>query len=489
MKRGEFLRHYVLYIAIPLLERALLHDKLRVWMVRELERLIAERWAKEDPDRPLRVQQDKADIARALVYSFHRALQRRQISPSVFHKLFRNFILSCNLGWDEERIQAIKAFQERHGFHPPTTMVIAPTKFCNLKCSGCYANSHSAARELLPWEVLDRIVMEAKRDWGLRFFTLTGGEPLLYRSQGKEILDLVEKHEECFFMMYTNGTMIDERMAKRMAEAGNITPAISVEGFEERTDARRGKGVFQRILRAMAHLREAGVPYGISVTATRENAEEILSDEFINFFFEEQKAIYGWLFQYMPIGRGVTLNLLVTPQQRLRLWERLWEIVRQRKILFIDFWNCGTLSDGCISSARSGGYFYIDWNGNVLPCVFVPYSPVNLAEIYRQGKTLDEIYHVPFFQAIRRWQAEYGFEKRLPEEHGNWLMPCPIRDHHKMIRELIDRYKPEPVDESAEAALQDEDYYLGMLAYNEAVKKVLDPIWKREYLNLPQDNP
>ncbi len=482
MVSASALQERAVHALLPLIERALLNDTLRGFLIRELEHRVLERWRAEDGNRPRRVQQDKEDMVRALVYSFDRALRRRQLAPTVLRKLLRNYFGACVLCLDKERLEAIAAFQERHGVHPPTSVVIAPTKFCNLNCIGCYANSHAAAREYLPWDILDRIVTEAKKLWGIRFFTITGGEPLLYRDQGHDILDLVEKHDECFFLMYTNGVLIDEKVAQRMAQVGNITPAISLEGFEARTDARRGKGVFRRILKAMAHLREAGVPFGISLTATRENAEEILSDEFVDFFFEEQQALYGWLFQYMPIGRGYTLDLLPTPEQRLWMWQRTWQIVRERKILFADFWNCGTVSDGCISAIRSGGYFYIDWSGRVMPCVFVPYSPVNILEVYRNGGTLEDIYDVPYFRAIREWQAEYAFAKERPEEHGNWLMPCPIRDHHRIMRELIDRYQPEPEDESAAAALQDPDYYRGMLAYNEAVRRVLEPVWEREYL-------
>ncbi len=478
------LQQHLVNALLPLIERALLHDSLRQRLIRELEQRVLNRWQAEDGQRPWRVQKDKEEIARALVYSFDRALRRRQLAPTVLRKLLRNYFGACVLCLDRDRLEAIAAFQERHGVHPPTSVVIAPTKFCNLNCIGCYANSHAAARESLPWQVLDRIVTEAKTFWGIRFFTITGGEPLLYRSEGHDILDLVTKHEECFFMMYTNGVLIDEKVAQRMAELGNITPAISLEGFEERTDARRGKGVFKRLLKAMAHLRKAGVPFGISLTATRENAEEILSDEFIDFFFEEQQALYGWLFQYMPIGRGYTLSLLPTPEQRLWMWQRTWQIIRERKILFTDFWNCGTVSDGCISAIRSGGYFYIDWNGRVMPCVFVPYSPVNIIEVYRQGGTLEDIYNVPYFRAIREWQDNYAFAKTCPEEHGNWLMPCPMRDHHRIMRELIDRYQPEPEDESAADALRDEDYYRGMVAYEEALKRVLDPVWEQEYLSL-----
>jgi len=224
------------------------------------------------------------------------------------------------------------------------------------------------------------------------------------------------------------------------------------------------------------------VPFGISLTATRYNAEEILSDEFIDFFFEEQQAVYGWLFQYMPIGRSYTLDLLVTPEQRLWMWRRMWRIVRERRIMLADFWNSGTVSSGCIAAGRSGGYLYIDWNGKVMPCVFVPYSAANIHEIYGNGGTLDDIYALPYFRAIRQWQWNYGYGKERPEEHGNWLLPCSLRDHFGMGRRLIDVYRPEPEDAAAAAALQDGQYYEGMMAYNEELHRVLDPVWEEEYL-------
>lgn len=64
--------------------------------------------------------------------------------------------------------------------------------------------------------------------------------------------------------------LLDE-FAARLAEAGNITPAISVEGFETETDTRRGEGVHGRIMKAFDALRRHGVPFGVSATATRHN--------------------------------------------------------------------------------------------------------------------------------------------------------------------------------------------------------------------------
>lgn len=462
---------------------ALMNDALRDVVGNEIEkRLVDQRVVYSDQQLPQRVRQDKADMARALLNSVDRSLKRKQISRKVLRMLIKSLLVKVVLRQDEDIQAAEQAFMERHnGTCPPTTMVISPTKACNLRCAGCYANS-GATPEQLGWEVLDRIVTEAKEQWGMRFFTISGGEPLVYRSQGKELLDLALKHDDCFFQMYTNGVLIDREMARRLEEAGNMIPAISVEGFQERTDARRGEGVFAHILEAMANLRVAGVPFGISLTATRQNAEEILSDAFIDYFFEKQQAVFGWVFQYMPIGRSYTLELLVTPAQRLWMWQRTWQIIRERKIMLADFWNCGVVTDGCIAAARDRGYFYIDWNGNIMPCVFVPYAAANVHEIYARGGTIGDIYDLPYFRAIRQWQTDYVQGKESPEQRGNWLLPCSLRDHYQAGRRLIDIYRPVPEDEAAADALLDGNYYEGMLGYNEELRELFDPTWEKEYL-------
>ncbi len=430
--------------------------------------------------RPPRVTQDKAYIIRALVHSINRALARGNVSDAVVRGLLRGLVVNAFLR--EERKEAIERFYREHGgYGPPGFLTISPGKLCNLHCKGCYASSGNDS-EKLDWEVFDRIITEARTLWGLGFIVISGGEPLAYRSHGKGILDAAAKHQDVFFMMYTNGTLIDKKTAARMAEVGNLTPAISVEGWEERTDARRGKGVFQRVLKAMANLREAGVPFGISLTATRENCEEILSDEFLDFFFEEQGAIYGWIFQYMPIGRGFTLDLLPSPEQRMWMWKRTWQVIREKKYFLPDFWNLGTTSDGCISAGRQGGYLYIDWNGKVMPCVFVPYSPVNINEIYQQGKTLNDVLEAPFFKAIRQWQDGYGYAATKPEETKNWIRPCIIRDHHADFRRILEATEPDPEDNAALQAMLDPTYRDGLIKYDEALAELLDPIWEQEYL-------
>lgn len=425
--------------------------------------------ARSDPANLPGVVDDKAAMSLALFHLAERFFQY-PLSPAARHAAVANMLRSILIEKGDRT--AVGRFHAEHGVNPPGFLTISPGKGCNLQCIGCYADAGPDAARL-EWDIFERIVDEARTLWGTRFFVISGGEPLVYHSQGKGVLDVAEKHSDCYFLMYTNGTLIDEQMAARLAKVGNVSPAISVEGWRERTDARRGPGVFDRVLVAMARLRAAGVPFGISLTATRDNAEEILSDEFIDFFFEEQRALYGWIFHYMPIGRSFTLDLMPTPEQRLWMWRRSWEIVRERRLFLADFWNHGTACDGCIAAGRykGGGYLYIDWDVAVTPCVFVPYSPVNIKDVYAQGKTLSDVWGEPFFEGIRQWQADYAGRK------GNWLLPCINRDHHAELERLLARDEPDPIDNNAREALLDPDYARGLAEYGAACAALADSVW------------
>ena len=418
---------------------------------------------------------DQALFGEAFLNIFDSILTRR-LSDATLRSISHNLINGALVQRGDQ--SAIARFSKQFGMNPPSTLTISPGKTCNLQCTGCYASAGPTA-EKLDWTTFDRIITEAKTLWGVRFLVISGGEPLAYRSEGKGLLDAAEKHPDVLFMFYTNGTLIDEKTAQRMADLGNVTPAISVEGWRGRTDERRGVGVYDQILAAMEQLRKAGVLFGISLTATRHNAEEILSEEFIDYFYKQQGAFYGWIFQYMPIGRSFTLDLMPTPEQRLWMWKRSWEIVKKRKIFLADFWNHGTLSNGCIAGGRAfgGGYMYIDWNGHVSPCVFVPYSPVNVKDIYATGGTLNDIWANPFFADIRGWQESYMQSK------GNWLAPCLNRDHHGALSQLIAKHEPEPIDESAREALLDPGYGKGLEHYGERYDELSGLIWREQYLH------
>jgi MoaA/NifB/PqqE/SkfB family radical SAM enzyme len=233
----------------------------------------------------------------------------------------------------------------------------------------------------------------------------------------------------------------------------------------------------------MARVRRSGVPLGISVTVNRNNLKEVLSDDFLNFFFNEQSAFYGFFFQYLPIGRCPSFENMPTPTERVAFWRSLWKIVQEKQIFLIDFWNHGPLAKGCISAGRGGGYLYIDWNGKVMPCVFVPYSVGNIHDIYRDGGTLNDVWEKPFFEAIRNWQDTYGYAWQEPTKDADWLRACPFRDHHSLFKKWVDLYKPDSEDEAASDVLRDGEYSQKLCEYELELSELFDKIWDEEYLS------
>lgn len=442
---------------------------------------LAEHWIMEglkasrsDPTFPAGVNDDRTLASLALLHTVERLFTEYDVAENVTRRMFNTIFKDLVL--DNGYAKASQVYYDQYGEKPPSFLLLSPTKGCNLHCTGCYADS-GATPEKLPWATVDRIISEAKSLWGTRMFIFSGGEPFSYRSEGKGLLDLVEQHGDCFFLSYTNSTLITDSVAERLAKAGNLTPAISLEGWRERTDERRGTGVYDHILQAMDRLHGAGVPFGVSLTATRHNVEEILSDDFIDYLFLEKKALYGWIFQYMPIGRSFTLDLMPTPQQRLWMWHRSWEVMREKRLFLVDFWNHGTLCEGCLSAGGSdaGGYFHIDWNGAMSPCAFLPYSPVNIQDVYAAGGTLQDAWANPFFSDLRKWQRSY--------KKKNMLSPCPNRDHHGMLNQLIARHGPQPTDENARAALMDPEYSRGLADYDKTYQALSGQVWEKHYVH------
>lgn len=426
------------------------------------------------------VQEKKYQFFNAMLKGAERNLNKGYISKDVLKKMSKVFVTN-QLMREQSSKDKINKFNERFGEKPPSFIVFSPTQKCNLKCIGCYANSEACSNAQLPFDVVDKVVGECYEVFGNRFMTISGGEPFMYNDNGMTLLDIFEKYNQMFFLVYTNGTMITPDVAKKLAELGNVTPAISVEGTQAETDERRGSGVYKRILEAMKNLREAGVPFGVSVTPTNKNYNTLMTDEFYDELFKNQGATYMWQFQLMPIGRGKqAFDLVLSPEQRINLYDTWKTLIKDKEYCVADFWNSGVLSDGCIAYGRHGGFMYIDWDGKIMPCVFVPYYEDNILDLYKNGKGLADAVFGDLMKRGRKWQKEYGLDhKKSPD---NWLMPCSIRDHYENFRENILTDKAKPENAEAKEALESKEYREQMKKFDEKTEKLTTPIWKKEYL-------
>ncbi|MDD5760844.1 MAG: radical SAM protein [Candidatus Pacebacteria bacterium] len=380
----------------------------------------------------------------------------KSLNPN-YRKLIINFFVNSVIWGVSKR----KEIEEEKGFFPPFTIVISPTMRCNLQCIGCYAGAYQQGKGL-SGELVDRIITEGK-EMGILFYTISGGEPFARR----DLLGVYEKHNDCVFHIYTNGTLLDKIYIQKLVFLGNVIPLISIEGTEKTTDDRRGKGTYEKIMKTMDNLREAGIPFGFSATHTSLNTEEILTDEFIELMIEKG-AFLGWFFQYIPIGREPDLNLMPTPEARNLRRQTVLRWRNEKPIVVYDFWNDGNLVNGCIAGGR---YCHIISNGDVEPCVFAHFAVDNIKD-----KSLEEILTSPFFKAIQKRRPYIDDDENTP----NHLRPCMIIDHPEVLREVVREAGAQPTCPEAEKILEGPlADGLDKVAFD--WKKIATPIWEKEY--------
>jgi MoaA/NifB/PqqE/SkfB family radical SAM enzyme len=348
----------------------------------------------------------------------------------------------------------------------PCTAVIEPTDRCNFNCPGCYAKSTREGSDLT-YQQLEQIVRQVV-DMGVTLITVSGGEPFLREKAERALTRLAERFPERGFLVYTNGSLIDGEVARRLGRVGNVFPAISVEGSEHQTDARRGKGVYALNRRARAALAEHEVMTGFSATVTRQNCESICTDQFIELRIEEGD-MFGWFFLLQPIGRSPRPDLMVTAEQRAMLRETVnrWRL-EDRPILLGDFWNDGHLVGGCIAGGRA--YFHIYANGDISPCVFSPVACGNIFDIVEgrsEYRSLDEfVQNHPVFVAFREEQDKVSDRAR----------PCMLIDHPHAFRRVFELPECYPAKNWAEG------YVGGEIA--DHVDRVAER-WRRVVPHLP----
>jgi MoaA/NifB/PqqE/SkfB family radical SAM enzyme len=326
-------------------------------------------------------------------------------------KLFTNAIINGTMiGSQIQNETKIK-----YDCNVPWAILMDPTSACNLHCIGCWAAEYGNKMNL-SFEQLDNIISQGKKH-GTYVYIYSGGEPLVRK---KDIIRLCEKHHDCAFLAFTNGTLIDDEFADEMLRVGNIVPAISVEGFEEATDYRRGEGTYQSVISAMKRLKERKLLFGISCCYTSKNSEVIGSEEYFDAMIN-MGAKFAWLFTYMPIGADAVPELLATAEQREFMYRQIRKFREEKPIFTMDFWNDGEYVNGCIAGGRS--YLHINANGDIEPCAFVHYSDSNIKD-----KTLIEAYKSPLFQAYR---ANQPF-------NSNLLRPCPVLDNPGRLTEMVE---------------------------------------------------
>ncbi|AYD40115.1 radical SAM protein [Clostridium fermenticellae] len=351
--------------------------------------------------------------------------------PKCLKKFFTNFFSNAIWYASPKR----QEYMDNEDTKIPFVMLLSPSMRCPLHCKGCYASSFSKEDDIPPEEV-DRIIGEA-RDLGIYYIIILGGEPFF----NDYLLDIYKKYDDIMFTPFTSGLLINEEIADKLKECGNVIPMLSVEGFEDDTDSRRGKGTYKKVMKAMELLHDRGILFGVSSAVTRTNINTVLSDEFTDMLIEKGSKM-SWYFLFMPVnGDDEDFKMMLTAEQRDYLGKRCREIRAAKPYFTLDFFNDAPYVGGCIAGKY---YFHINSHEDVEPCIFSHFSTMNL-----KGNHLIDAFRNPFFKKLRSMQPY----------NKNMLRPCMMIDNTNVIINVCKEVGAKPDDLGAEKMLHDEEFH------------------------------
>lgn len=313
----------------------------------------------------------------------------------------------------------IRQRAEENGEHIPPFLIASITSKCNLYCAGCYARSNQSCQDKETDHQLTeaqwQTIFEEAKDMGIGFILLAGGEPLMR----PELIKTAGKIQDILFPIFTNGTMINEDYIALFAKNRNLVPILSIEGNQNKTDDRRGNGVYQKLLSAMNLLQQNKILYGASVTVTKENLIEVSSKQFLDNLYEKGCKVVFYV-EYVPIDKA-TQALAPEQFERDYLNEELLKIRQSyHDMLFISFPGDEKTSGGCLAAGR--GFFHINAQGGAEPCPFSPYSDTNL-----KNTSLREAINSPLFQKLRD-------NKVLLEDHAGG---CVLFEREETVQSFL----------------------------------------------------
>jgi len=179
------------------------------------------------------------------------------------------------------------------------------TSKCNLSCSHCRREpgAGDSGREDLDWDQT-RLLLDGIADKWATMLVLSGGEPLL-----REDIFGVAAYAVALGLqvgLATNGTLIDETMADRIACSGMRVAAVSLDSANpESHNRKRGqKGCYEQAVKGIVNLKNAGVPVQINTTVTSENLNEMEGIYNLAAHFGVTALHF---FIHIPVGCGATI--------------------------------------------------------------------------------------------------------------------------------------------------------------------------------------
>jgi MoaA/NifB/PqqE/SkfB family radical SAM enzyme len=300
--------------------------------------------------------------------------------------------LLWKLAWNMGVKGALSVLRHRsrmkRGEYFPPFLYISVINSCNLRCQGCWVDVAAKQQTISP-EAFDRLLGEAKK-MGNSFFGIVGGEPFMH----PQLLDMLARHPDAYFQVFTNGQFITRERAKALRKLGNVTPLISVEGTEIVSDKRRGRqNVLSKTMEGLKNCLAERVMTGVCTSVCKTNIDDLLTEAWIDRLID-MGVMYAWFHVYRPMGPEACPDLCLTPEQQLRVRKFVVEMRAKKPILFVDAYHDG--EGRALCPAATGITHHINPWGGIEPCPIIQFTresihdPRPLREVFRHSEFLRE---------------------------------------------------------------------------------------------------
>jgi MoaA/NifB/PqqE/SkfB family radical SAM enzyme len=314
---------------------------------------------------------------------------------------------------NQYRLSLIRKTKTTDAFPIPPYLIFSITKQCNLSCKGCYAKIHQSDTGAELTTLQAKNIFEQAQELGIGIIMLAGGEPLTR----PDIINSCKEYPEIIFPLFTNGVLLSAEYLHSLAD--NVVTVLSIEGNQMQTDSRRGDEVYRLLKERFKCLHKSTRYWGVSITVTNENINEILADSFVHKLVRHGCNLFFFV-EYVPINPD-TEHLILSPADKAKLSLKTDEFSRKYPGLFIEFPGDEEKWGGCLAAGR--GFVHIQADGSLEPCPFAPYSDISLKDV-----SLADALKSKFLSEIRKKHH------LLHETKGG----CALWENRDLVKQILE---------------------------------------------------
>lgn len=255
------------------------------------------------------------------------------------------------------------------GDYGPRRLSVELANICNLHCSYCFRaddNLYSPHAEFFSIDLLRRVVREARTTANITRISFTGGEPTLHPAFAETLQAIGEAGLTVSFV--TNGWHFERIWPAIQANRASLSHvAFSLDGVtRESHDRWRGKGSFDRLVRAFARCYMSNLPFGIKIVIRGDMVDQL---EQIAIFAARMGAASLHFAHVMPTSAAVADDSALNLEEQRVAEEEIAILARIFKMdigIDVGYYNIDETRPPCAPLAATN--MNIDYRGRLSLC-------------------------------------------------------------------------------------------------------------------------